>query len=62
MIFFHSLFAHQAGASKIYGCDCSSTMITIALQILHKHGLVGRIELVKKLSNDLKIPQDLPER
>ncbi|KAM7249194.1 hypothetical protein ACFE04_011159 [Oxalis oulophora] len=57
-----SLFAHQAGASKIYGCDYSQTMITIALQVLHKHGLVSRIKLVNELSNNLKIPKDLPGR
>lgn len=62
IFFLYSLFAHQAGALNIHGCDYSQTMIKIALQVLHKNGLVGRIKLTNKLSNNLIIPRDLPER
>lgn len=56
-----SLYAHDAGAKKVYACDCSPVMSDIAKKVFHKNK-ADSIKLISKASNSLKIPQDISER
>jgi len=56
-----SLYAKDAGAKKIYACECSDVMTLIAKQVFESNNATD-IKLIPKLSFDLKIPMDIPER
>jgi protein arginine N-methyltransferase 7 len=57
-----SLFAVEAGARQVFACDCSSTMIQIASDVLHANGVADKVTLINKLSTDITIPLDMPSR
>jgi len=57
-----SLFAVEAGAGRVFACDCSSTMIQIASDVLHANGVADKVTLINKLSTDIIIPLDMPSR
>lgn len=57
-----SVYAKQGGAKKVYGCDYSETMISIANNVIRVNSMEDSITLINKLSNDLSIPEDIPER
>lgn len=57
-----SLFAVEAGAGRVFACDCSSTMIQIASDVLHANGVADKVTLINKLSTDIIIPLDVPSR
>lgn len=57
-----SLFAVEAGASDIFGCEMSKTMYDVACDVLRGNQAAERVTLIHKKSTDLKIPEDLPER
>lgn len=57
-----SLFAVEAGAGQVFACDCSSTMIQIASDVLHANGAADKVTLINKLSTDVIIPVDMPAR
>ncbi|OXU22388.1 hypothetical protein TSAR_005080 [Trichomalopsis sarcophagae] len=56
-----SLYARDAGAKKVYACEYSPAMCNIAKKVFHRNE-AENIKLICKASNDLKIPQDMPER
>jgi type II protein arginine methyltransferase len=56
-----SLYAKDAGAKKIYACECSDVMTLIAKKVFESNNATD-IKLIPKLSFDLKIPVDIPER
>ncbi|XP_012140337.2 protein arginine N-methyltransferase 9 isoform X1 [Megachile rotundata] len=56
-----SLYAHDAGAKKIYACDCSPVMLKIAEKVFETNDAKD-IVLVSKLSSNLTIPTDISER
>lgn len=56
-----SLYARDAGAKKIYACENSSTMTEIAKNVLHENNATP-VKLIPKMSTDLQIPEDIPER
>lgn len=56
-----SLYARDAGAKKIYACENSSTMTEIAKNVLHENNAT-QVKLIPKMSTDLQIPEDIPER
>lgn len=57
-----SLFAVEAGAERVFACDCSSSMIQIASDVLHANGVTDKVTLINKLSTDIIIPVDMPSR
>ncbi|XP_011639146.1 protein arginine N-methyltransferase 9-like isoform X5 [Pogonomyrmex barbatus] len=56
-----SLYAKSAGATKIYACECSEAMTLIAKEVFESNNATD-IKLIPKLSFDLKVPEDIPER
>nr|XP_012222347.1 PREDICTED: putative protein arginine N-methyltransferase 9 isoform X3 [Linepithema humile] len=56
-----SLYAKDAGATKVYTCECSEAMMLIAQEVFESNNAAD-IKLIPKLSFDLKIPTDIPER
>jgi predicted O-methyltransferase YrrM len=52
----------EAGAGQVFACDCSSTMIQIASDVLHANGASEKVTLFNKLSTDIIIPTDMPTR
>ncbi|XP_066908544.1 protein arginine N-methyltransferase 9 isoform X2 [Halyomorpha halys] len=57
-----SIYARKAGATSIYSCDYSPTMISIADKVLKANHLKDSIVLINKLSNELSVPEDVPHR
>ncbi|KAI5744592.1 hypothetical protein M8J76_003629 [Diaphorina citri] len=47
---------------EVYACDYSNIMIHVASQALSKNQMEDRIKLINKLSNDIRVPQDLPHK
>ncbi|XP_011707717.1 PREDICTED: putative protein arginine N-methyltransferase 9 isoform X1 [Wasmannia auropunctata] len=56
-----SLYARDAGAAKVYACECSEAMTLIAKEVFKSNNATD-INLIPKLSFDLKVPVDIPER
>jgi len=56
-----SLYAKDAGATKVYACECSEAMTLIAKEVFESNDAAD-IKLIPKLSFDLKVPMDIPER
>lgn len=56
-----SLYAKNAGAIKIYACECSEVMTRIAKEVFESND-ASDIKLIPKPSFDLKVPTDIPER
>lgn len=56
-----SLYAQNAGAKKIYACECSPAMLKIAEKVFETNN-ARDIILLPKLSSDLVIPTDIAER
>ncbi|XP_076663837.1 protein arginine N-methyltransferase 9 isoform X2 [Andrena cerasifolii] len=56
-----SLYAQNAGARKIYACECSPAMIKIAEKVFETND-AKNVVLLPKLSTDLTIPTDISER
>ncbi|XP_011172051.1 uncharacterized protein LOC105204607 isoform X2 [Solenopsis invicta] len=56
-----SLYAKDAGATKVYACECSEAMTLIAKEVFESNNATD-IKLIPKLSFDLKVPADIPER
>lgn len=56
-----SLYARNAGAKKIYACECSMAMIEIAEKVFETNDAKSII-LLPKLSTDITIPTDISER
>lgn len=57
-----SLYAVSAGAHDVQACDYSPTMCAIAQHVIEANKVEEKIVVINKLSNDLTIPQDLPQR
>ena len=56
-----SLYAKDAGAKKVYACECSEAMTLIAKDVFESNN-ASDIKLISKLSFDLKVPMDISER
>ncbi|XP_017888158.1 protein arginine N-methyltransferase 9-like isoform X2 [Ceratina calcarata] len=56
-----SLYAKNAGAKKIYACECSQVMLRIAKKVFETNDATD-IVLLPKFSSDLIIPTDIPRR
>ncbi|EGI57314.1 PREDICTED: putative protein arginine N-methyltransferase 9 isoform X2 [Acromyrmex echinatior] len=56
-----SLYAKDAGAKKVYACECSEAMTLIAKEVFESNNAAD-IKLISKLSFDLKVPMDISER
>lgn len=57
-----SIYAHQAGIPRIFACDRNETMFEIAQEVLKANQLEEQVKLIRKLSNDLVIGKDTPEK
>ncbi|GLH14532.1 Protein arginine N-methyltransferase 7, partial [Gryllus bimaculatus] len=57
-----SLFAIEAGAQNVYACDSNETMINISRQVFERNNAIDKVKIIHKLSNDIKIPDNIPER
>nr|XP_032811350.1 protein arginine N-methyltransferase 9 isoform X1 [Petromyzon marinus]XP_032811351.1 protein arginine N-methyltransferase 9 isoform X1 [Petromyzon marinus]XP_032811352.1 protein arginine N-methyltransferase 9 isoform X1 [Petromyzon marinus]XP_032811353.1 protein arginine N-methyltransferase 9 isoform X1 [Petromyzon marinus] len=57
-----SMFARQAGASRVFACEVSRTAVQLAREVLSANGFAGDVSLLHAASNDLAVPRDLPER
>ncbi|KAK2589218.1 hypothetical protein KPH14_002023 [Odynerus spinipes] len=56
-----SLYARDAGAKEIYACEYSRVMVNIAKNVLERNNAKD-IKLIPKLSSNLKLSEDIPER
>ena len=56
------MFAVQAGAKKVYGCEMSKTMYEMSCDVLGSNGMRDKINLIHKKSTDMSVPQDLAAR
>ena len=59
---FSSMLAVRSGASRVYACEMDATMATMSHDIIAANGMADRISIINKMSGDLEIPQDIPER
>ncbi|XP_049788767.1 protein arginine N-methyltransferase 9-like isoform X3 [Schistocerca nitens] len=57
-----SLFAVEGGAKEVFSCDVSETMINIAEKVISANNASGKIHLINKMSSDIRIPEDIPNR
>lgn len=57
-----SLYVKAAGADYVCACDYSSVMTSIAQQVFRANVPPNSINVVNKLSSDMKIPEDMPYR
>lgn len=56
-----SLYARDAGAKKIHACEYSLVMCDIAKKVFHRNEAKD-VQLICKVSTDVKVPRDIPER
>lgn len=59
---FYSMFAAEAGAKSVFGCDMSKTMYEMSCDVVLTNQLADQINLIHSKSTDLKIPENLPEK
>ena len=57
-----SMLAVRSGASQVYACEMDTTMATMSRDIIAANGMTDEISVINKISTDLTIPQELPER
>uniref|UniRef100_A0A1B6JHC6 Uncharacterized protein n=2 Tax=Homalodisca liturata TaxID=320908 RepID=A0A1B6JHC6_9HEMI len=57
-----SLYAVTSEAQDVHACDYSPTMCSIARDVLHANKMADSVTVINKLSNALKVPEDLPHR
>ncbi|XP_060082618.1 protein arginine N-methyltransferase 9-like [Ylistrum balloti] len=57
-----SLFAVESGAGDVTACEKSKTMFEIAQDVLRENSVLHKVRLVRELSTDLTMPNDLPGR
>ena len=56
------MFAAEAGAKAVYGCDMSKTMYEMSCDVVLTNQMAQKIQLMHSKSTDLQIPGDIPER
>lgn len=54
-----SMLAARAGA-EVVSCEKDPILAAIALQMVGHNGLAGRVRILGKSSDDLRVPEDLP--
>ncbi len=54
--------AVKAGASHVFGCDTSRVMVRVSRDVVVTNQMQDKVTLLHKLSDDITIPTDLPER
>lgn len=50
-----SMFAVNAGATKVYACELSKTMFEVSQDILNANGMKDAIHLINKKSTDMVV-------
>ncbi|KFM77916.1 Hypothetical protein arginine N-methyltransferase 10, partial [Stegodyphus mimosarum] len=55
-----SMMAYDAGAKKVYACEASEIMFTVLQNVIKEND--KPIQAFQKFSNELCVPEDLPER
>jgi type II protein arginine methyltransferase len=57
-----AMMAVRAGAARVTTCEANPVIAEIARQVVEAHGLSDAIKVVPKLSTDLVVGQDMPDR
>ncbi|XP_071950958.1 protein arginine N-methyltransferase 9-like [Antedon mediterranea] len=57
-----SMFAVEGGASKVYACEMSKTMTSIAQDVLRANQKHENVQLLQMKSTDMRIPEHIPHR
>ena len=57
-----SMMAAKAGAKEIISCEASKIISTVAKKIISKNGFDNQITVVNKMSTNLKVGEDLPNK
>ena len=56
------LFAAEGGAKVVHGCEMTKTMYEVSCDVVSANQMEDKVFVKHKLSRDLVIPIDLPER
>ena len=56
------MLAVRAGASRVYACEINATMVTMSHDIIAANGMMDKIAVIHKMSSDVQISNDIPER
>ncbi|KAK4291626.1 hypothetical protein Pmani_035554 [Petrolisthes manimaculis] len=57
-----SLYAKKAGATEVYACEVDKFMCEMGKDILKLNDGTSNISILNKHSNNINIPQDIPQR
>ncbi|XP_014249310.1 protein arginine N-methyltransferase 9-like [Cimex lectularius] len=57
-----SLYAIKEGAENVFACEYSEAMYDIAGDVFSKNNVKNKVKLLKNISNNLMIPNDIPFR
>ncbi|XP_038055688.1 protein arginine N-methyltransferase 9-like isoform X2 [Patiria miniata] len=57
-----SVFAVNAGAKSVFACEESQDMVRLSHDVLAANQMQDRVQLLHKLSTDMKVPEDIPNR
>src|SRR5882672_9242855 len=57
-----ALMAARAGATRVTTCEAVGLMAARAREIITQNGLSDRITVIPKMSTDMAVPRDMPER
>ena len=56
------MFAVQANASEVFACEMTKAMYEVSCDVIKANNMDDQIEMIHKMSTDLIIPQDLPQK
>ena len=56
------MLAVQGGAARVYACEMNATMVTMSHDILAANRMADKVAVIHKMSTELSLPTDLPER
>ena len=61
-MFHNRMFAAEAGAKRVHGCEMSRTMYEMSHDIVAANHMAHQVQLIHKKSTDLVIGPDLPQK
>ena len=56
------MFAANAGAKAVYGCEMSKAMYDISCECITFNHFTEEVNLLHKKSTELTVPEDIPKR
>jgi len=57
-----AMLAARAGAAHVYTCEREPLLVEVARENIARNGLSDRVTVIPKLSNDVRLGEDLPVR